>query len=402
MIKKMRIAFVAITMGSLLVLLAAIFISTNVYMENQSNKQIDDFLSGIALFDSAPPITPSLPATQPQKNHELIEGFSIKIDLDGHIIEILNARSKVTQSEAESYADIVIKKGEYSGKIDNYQFLVQDKVYGKIIVFANQGIQNVMLNELKTFSVVIGGISFFLLFIIVVILSKLITKPIETAFEKQKKFIADSSHELKTPLSIISANADVLEMEIGENRWLSQMKEQTIRMRNLIHKLLVLAKTEVVSTKAIFAEFNLSHVITNAVLPFDVLAFEKNKKIECNIAENIMYRGDEDSIKYMVEALMDNAVKYSKENSCISVRLLLKGTKRIIEIFNEGQGVSEDQKERLFEKFYRVDDSRSRDTGGYGIGLSIVKSIVDIHKGKIETESNPEESIVFRIILPAN
>lgn len=400
MIKRMRIAFVAITMGALLVLLAAIFIATNVFMENQSKNQIDEFLSDMAVTDGGPPMMPSQPASQLQNNQELIEGFSVKIDTDGNVIEILNARSKITQDEAEIYADQVIKKGEDSGKVDTYQFLVQDRNFGKIIVFANQGIQNALLNELKNLSFVIGGISVLFLFIVVTILSKLVTRPVERAFEKQKRFITDSSHELKTPLSIMSANADVLEMEMGENKWLSQIKEQTKRMSKLIHELLVLTKTEAVDTKLVFTEFDLSNAIRNAVLPFDVLAFEKKKQIACGIEENIMFRGDEKSIKNMMEALMDNAVKYSNENSTIVVKLFVKGTKRVIEIFNEGQGVSENQKDKLFEKFYRVDDSRARETGGYGIGLSIVKSIVDMHKGKIETESDPGKSIVFRIILP--
>ncbi len=399
MIRRMRFRFIAITMGALFFLLAAILITMNVYMNRQSDKQLLDHLHDLAIHDGEPRNAEAPPGMQPPSQKDLIEGFAVKVDSSGEIIEMLDDRSNIESEAAEQYVSDVMALGNTEGVIDSMRYLVQEKSYGKIVVFADRSIQDVMLDDLRNLSYFIGGASLVMLFGIVFVLSKLTTRPVEEAFEKQKRFIADSSHELKTPLSILSANADVMEMEIGRNKWLEQIKAQSRRMNALIHDLLTLAKTETTDGGKTFAVFNLSRAITNAVLPFEVVAFEQGKTIVCEIEDNVVYNGDERSIKKMMEALVDNAVKYSEDDSEISVKLAAKGAKKTIEVFNKGQGVTLEQKDRLFEKFYRTDDSRARETGGYGIGLSIVKNIVDMHHGRIETESKLGEFMLFRVIL---
>ena len=399
MIKRMSIKFITITMVSLLILLASILVSMNVYMDINWDRQITEHMNTMILHDGnmlEKKVDINVP---PPGRPNLIQGFAARIDSDGTLIEITQENLSFSEEEIEIYIEEALANSEDTGEIDGMRYIIRDKEYGKIIVFADSSLQDVMMNNLRNLSYAIGVISVVILLIIVTVLSKIITKPVEEAFEKQKQFIADSSHELKTPLSILSANVDVLEMEIGQNKWLSQMKIQTKRMNSLIHELLVLAKTEAAGENIVFSEFNLSHAILNTVLPFEVVAFEHGRKIKYDIEESVLYRGDEQSIKKMIEALIDNAVKYSNKGSEISVKLFKRGNKRIIEVFNEGQGVTEAQKDRLFDKFYRTDDSRARETGGYGIGLSLVKSIVDMHKGKIEAESKKGEYIVFRVIL---
>lgn len=399
MIKRMRLKFIAITMAALLILLAAILITMNVYMNSNWNRQIDEHLNGLVMMDETMPEAAPQPNMPRPKQVDLIQGFSVRLDTDGIIIEVLAGNSTVTDEEAAGYVSLALQSEEQSGEVGSMRFRIRNTNYGKIIAFADTAMQNVMLSNLRDLSYIIGGISVAGLLIIVIVLSRLVTKPVETAFEKQKQFIADSSHELKTPLSIISANADVLEMEIGNNKWIDQLKQQCKRMNSLIHELLVLAKTEAKDSKMIYSDFNLSHAVLNTALAFEVVAFETGKPIKCDIAKDIIYKGDEASIKKMVEALVDNAVKYAVQKSDILVKLFSKGSKKVIEVYNEGQGVSPEQKDRLFEKFYRTDDSRARETGGYGIGLSIVKNIVDIHKGKIEVESKADKYIVFRVTL---
>ncbi len=399
MIKRMRIKFIAITMAALLILLAAILIAMNLYMNSNWNKQIDEHLGGLLMMEEPMlEIAPEPNMPRPKKTN-LIQGFSARLDEDGIIVEIVLGNSSVTQEEAKNYISSALLYNGQTGEFDDMRFAIRETNEGSVIAFADTAMQDVMMNNLRNLSYIIGGISVAILLFIVIVLSRIATKPVETAFEKQKQFIADSSHELKTPLSIISANADVLEMEIGKNKWIDQLKQQSRRMNSLIQELLVLAKTESGNAKMVFSDFNLSHAVLNTALAFEVVAFEQRKNIKCDIAKDIKYKGDEASIKKMVGALIDNAVKYSVENSDISVKLFTKSSKKILEVYNKGQGVSADQKDRLFEKFYRTDDSRARETGGYGIGLSIVKNIVDMHGGRIETHSKQGDSILFRIIL---
>ncbi len=401
MIKKLRFRFIAITISSLFILLASILFTMNVYMQINWDKQVVQHLNSMSMFDGEMPEIRIRPNMPPPQNPSHIQGFSVKMDAAENIIDINNEDSSFSEESVIEYVQAALEDGGQDGEIGAIRYMAVEKDYGKIIVFADSSLQDVMMSNLRNLSYVIGLISMFVLAVFSIGLSGMAIKPVEEAFEKQKQFIADSSHELKTPLSILSANVDVLEMEIGQNKWMSQMKLQTRRMNQLIHELLVLAKTEAKGANTVFAEFNLSHAILNTVLPFEVVAFEHDRRIECNIEENLSCKGDEQSIKKMMEALLDNAVKYSNKGSVISVKLFKKGSKRIIEVYNEGCGVSDSQKGRLFDKFYRTDDSRARETGGYGIGLSLVKSIVDMHSGKIEAESREGQYIVFRISLNA-
>ncbi|PLX32739.1 MAG: hypothetical protein C0604_04780 [Clostridiales bacterium] len=399
MIKKLRIRFIVITMSSLLILLASILFTMNVYMQKNWDNQIDRNLNSMVLLDGKMPEMNIRPGMPPPQNPSHIQGFSVKIDDAGNILEIDNGNSSVSEEAVLEYAANALEDGGEEGEIGVIRYMTGEKPYGKIIAFADSSLSDVIMKNLRNLWYVIGLISMGILIVFSTILSGMAIKPVEEAFEKQKQFVADSSHELKTPLSIISANADVLEMEIGQNEWLTQMKLQTRRMSGLIHDLLMLAKTEAAGENIVFSEFNLSGAVTHAVLPFEVVAYEHGRRIECEIEEDISMRGDRQSINKMMEALLDNAVKYSEKDSAISVRLFARGSKRIIEVQNRGCGVSEAQKGKLFDKFYRTDDSRARETGGYGIGLSIVKSIVDMHKGRIETEGEEGEYILFRIIL---
>jgi len=367
-------------------------------MWNNNERTTDRLMHNLVMSDGVAPEIPDKPMTPPTRQQELVEAFSVKLDSDNNIIRIQN-NDPNTEDEIRELTEGIIYSGNNEGKIDDYKYLVEEKEYGRIIVFVNQSIQDQLLKELKYISYIIGIISIVILSIIILLLSKLVTKPIEISFEKQKRFVSDSGHELRTPLSILSANADMMEMELGNNEWLTQIKHQSSRMSKLIHELLTLAKTEDINANNQFIKFNLSQTILNTVLPLEMIAFEQNRKIVCNIEDNVLFDGNEKKIVEMLEALMDNAIKYSDENSTILVNLSLKGNKKVIEVCNKSNGFNEKEKLKLFDKFYRADDSRARETGGYGLGLSIVKNIVDIHKGKIEIDTKSNELIIFRITL---
>jgi signal transduction histidine kinase len=395
MIRRMRFKFISIAMGAMVILLVTILITINLYMKSTSNHQIDIFLHE-AIENEGRLTTPRNGPKAPPGEVPIIEGFSMYMTADGDLLNVIEDDGMDLEILTE-YGWAAIEEGEAIGSIDDYRYNISEYGEGYLIVFADASVQNEMLERLLGLSYIIGGISLGLLFLVVVVLSKFVTKPVEMAFEKQKRFISDSSHELKTPLSIISANLDMLKMEVGDNKRIDSMKDGIKRMNGLVHELLVLARTE--HDKTSFRPVELSHVMDRVILPFEVIAYEHGNRIESNIEAGVIVKGDEEDLKKMVGSLVENAIKYSRENTTIQVDLHKKGDHAVIEVFNEGIGVTKEQKEKLFEKFYRVDDSRQRETGGYGIGLSIVKNVVDKHKGKIHVESIPDEYIVFRITL---
>ena len=255
------------------------------------------------------------------------------------------------------------------------------------------------LVSLMRISLIITGSSLLFVFLFSYYLSRWAIKPVKTAIENQQRFISDASHELKTPLTVISANAEVLESEIGESRWLSNIKSQTQIMSDLVFDLLDLAKMDETREEMVLSEFDLSSVVLSKSLEFECTAFENGKTFEQNITENVRYRGNEESIKHLVTILIDNAIKHSDENGIIRVTLNVTGNKRIFQVYNTGNGIKNSEKDKIFNRFYRSDESRSKVTGGYGLGLSIAKAIVDAHKGTISVDGEENKWISFTVVL---
>ena len=255
------------------------------------------------------------------------------------------------------------------------------------------------LVSLMRISLIIIGSSLLFVFLFSYYLSRWAIKPVKTAIENQQRFISDASHELKTPLTVISANAEVLESEIGESRWLSNIKSQTQIMSDLVFDLLDLAKMDETHEEMVFSEFDLSSVVLSKALEFECTAFESGKTFEQNITENVRYKGNEESIKHLVTILIDNAIKHSDENGIIRVTLNVTGNKRIFQVYNTGNGIKNSEKDKIFNRFYRSDESRSKVTGGYGLGLSIAKAIVDAHKGTISVDGEENKWISFTVVL---
>ena len=398
MIKKMRLTFIGIATSALLLLLIIIFGSINLYMKEVTLSQVDDFLEDVITngghirFPLA-----EMDINKPTGVGNEMSGFSVSVSEKNQTISILGNSADVSNGEITLYTQKALAKNGMKGDIEGFRYLIRTREEDYIIVFGDTSSQSEILTKLLRYSFLVGTMTASILFILIIWLSGYITKPIEVAFTKQKRFIADSSHELKTPLSIMSANLDILEMDIGGNSRTDAMKKGIKRMSNLIHELLILAKTE--QDNMIFLGFNLGQVMESTILPLEVIAYEQGNKIETFIEDGVTYNGNEEGIRKMIGALMENAIKYSRKNTTIKGSLYEKGPHKIIEIYNEGIGVKKEEKEKLFDKFYRVDHSRHRETGGHGIGLSIVKSVVEAHHGKIHVDSVPSEYIMFRITL---
>ena len=327
-----------------------------------------------------------------------IDFFVIMADKSGKYLATLN-NDDIDEKKAQSYITAILDKDLDTGMLNSYQFYQTDKPNGYIMVFTDKSYEMNMLRQLKRTTIIIGSIALVILSALAYILSKKSIQPIKTAFNKQKQFVSDASHELKTPLTVISTNADVLEGEIGANRWLTYIKSQTDRMSVLVNDLLNLTRLENSTDELERKYFNLSKAIVNTALPFECQAFESNKKFEIEVPDDIMLCGSEKHIKQMAAIFIDNALKYSNDGGTVKVSLQKVGDKKVLSIFNTGQGVKEEDTEKIFERFYRSDESRNRATGGYGLGLAIAKSIIDKHKFKINVLNQPGKSVCFVITM---
>lgn len=411
MIRKLRIKFILVTMGVLFFVFLTVFAAINIFMRNDSIQKTDIFLEEVAQRDGQ--LWENWKKNDTDRNNNagmfqkmeeharMSRFFYVKTDRNYQILEMNYSQMyDIAEEEMLRHVTRAIGSGKEKGSLDKMQYLVQKKDYGYIIVFAEKTYEMGMLGSLLSVSLWAAGISCGLLAVFVFFLSKWIVRPVQEAFEKQKQFISDASHELRTPLTIISANADVLENEIGGNIRVLNIKSQTDRMGSLIRDLLELARADEGSTTPQCCLFDLSQTVLGTTLEFESRAFEEHKYLTFHVQENIMYHGDEPALRRLCTILVDNAIRHSDSVGEIHVALSCDaGQKILLSVTNTGSEISEADSERIFERFYRSDGSRSRATGGYGLGLAIAKSIVEAHKGKISAQMDEARRVIFTVIL---
>ncbi|HWT75180.1 MAG TPA: HAMP domain-containing sensor histidine kinase [Mobilitalea sp.] len=411
MIQKLRRKFIIIIMSILFVVFALILGTINFITTKSGELQNKNMMSVLADHDGTMPMignpampfnfdNPNLNAPDYQNPFNYNSSFSVKLDSNNDIIDILSSNSSVKDEvNLDDIIHSVLKKNNSYGKLSSFHYLVKETSYGKIIILMDDSMEANMSQRLLFTTFIIGGISLVVLFFVSLFLSRLIVKPVEESFNKQKQFISDASHELKTPLSVISVNADVLENEIGSNKWLSYIKSETTRMSGLVNQLLSIARMDDTKRPLNITDFNLSEAVYQILLPFESTAYEQQKEYTYDIEEALQYTGELESIKQMAAILIDNAIKHTEKNGKIHVTLKRHTSRYYFEVFNTGKGIDPSEKEKIFERFYCSDYSRSRESGGYGLGLSIAKSIVEVHHGKISVQSKTGEWARFTVVL---
>lgn len=258
---------------------------------------------------------------------------------------------------------------------------------------------NSQVKKIMIFSTTMTLMSLIIIYLVSKKISEVIVKPINETLEKQKQFISDASHELKTPLAVIEANADVLENEIGNNKWLTYIQSETESMDKLINELLLLAKIENVDSVKYYEKINLSEYIETITSMFESMAYEKQVKIITKIQNDIILKCNKQDIEHIVSTLLDNAIKHSLNEKEVEVELLQEKNNVIINVRNCGEPIPKDQQDKIFERFYRVDKARNRDEKRYGLGLAIAKSTVRKYNGKIDVECK-EGITCFKVNLP--
>lgn len=323
-----------------------------------------------------------------------IDHFLCFANAEGTLMR-LDGTENYTEDDAQTMLDYVLEKGKTDGWYGSLQYFRKDYDRGTLVVFSDRSAEQLLLHKVLLVSILVFLLMEGVVFFLTMILTKRAMRPMQETFERQRQFISDAGHELKTPLTIISANVDILHDEIGENKWLSYIQSQAERMRVLVGEMMNLTKLEMGDKGKDFVDFSLSEAVSGAALPFEGQAFEQEKQLELEIQEDISYHGNPDQIKQLVGIFMDNALKYSKEHGEIRVTLQQVQNKKTLKVYNTGKGIPESEKEKIFQRFYRSDASRARATGGYGLGLSIAQSIADAHKIRIQVESEYEHWICF-------
>ena len=297
----------------------------------------------------------------------------------------------VTSEKAVDYAKQALESGKENGYIDIYKYRIKDTDKGKTIIFLDtrSGSQN--KNRFMLISVLVAAAGYVITCLLVLIFSKRAVRPAIENFEKQRRFITDAGHEIKTPLAIISANTEVIEMTSEPSEWTQSIRNQVTRLDGLVKELLQLSKMEEQDKALTFSEFDMSAAVTDAAQPFETLAKTNGKKLTADIQSGITLNGDENAVKQLTSILCDNAVKYADSGSEISVVLKTSqsGKHAYLSVSNICAEPPKDT-ERLFDRFYRDDASRSHEgqKAGYGIGLSIARAVTESHKGRINCTVN--------------
>lgn len=309
--------------------------------------------------------------------------------------------SSVDTDTAFAYAQRIYKNDQGFGFVDlyRYYYATDPETDNSIMVFLDFEKQMIDSLTLASISFLVGLLCVALLTFPVYLLSKNALRPVRRSIEQQKQFITDAGHELKTPLAIISADVDVLEMCEGENEWLDSIRSQTQRMDALVKDLVELSKLDEIAAETEHVMFDLSGAVLDTAMDFAPIAKSKALSFDVEVQPEIRYKGNESELRQLVSILCDNAVKYCAEQGSIVVSLYKSGKSVCLDVYNDCETVEREKLPRLFDRFYRADNSRSRDTGGYGIGLSVAKAIVTRHKGKITATTEDEKSILFHAVL---
>jgi len=345
---------------------------------------------------STPPEIPNRASDNPRFMDVTI--YTVLLDDDEISTIISHTKDETIPEEINTFAKSILKSNKKGLYIKNLYFNKYSYRYlnDEIIIIDNSEINGELKADLLM-SVLIFILFEIFAYIISLSISKWIIKPVEASFNKQKQFIADASHELKTPLAVIMASADALETDKNE-KWLKNIQSESNRMSNLIKDLLDLAKLEKEDIQIIKDNNNLSKLVELAIAPFESLIYEKNIKLKCEIEENINWQCNSEQIKQLIAILLDNAIKHSKEQGKIIVTLNREKDNVTIKVQNIGDPIPDGEEEKIFERFYRVDKARNRNDNRYGLGLAIAKGIVERHNGTIKAKSE-KGTTTFKIIL---
>ncbi|MBQ9112143.1 MAG: HAMP domain-containing histidine kinase [Clostridia bacterium] len=423
MIRKLKIRFILLSMSSLLVLLSVIVVGMNVINYTSVVSETDEILTLLSqnkgrFPDNQPEHNggndipaPELPGMgqgnrlpqhmSPELPYES-RYFSVLLDPGDTVIYTDISRiTAVDEAAAIDYADKAMDSGKDRGFVGDFRFVRYSEGDLTRITFLDCGRR---LDSFYTFlytSIFIAFAGLITVFFVICFFAGRIIRPIAESYEKQKRFITDAGHEIKTPLTIINANVDILEMEIGPNESLTDITQQTKRLTSLTNDLVYLARMEEAENTLQMIELPVSEIVQETATSFNALAQADGKTLICNIQPLLSLNGNLKAIEQLVSVLMDNALKYSPEGGIIELELSKQNRSVVLTVFNTtNTPIDTAALDSVFDRFYRADPSRNSETGGHGIGLSVAKAIVTAHGGRITASSKDNRSFKITAVFP--
>lgn len=410
MIKKLRKKFIFINMALVTLVLLIVFSTLCFTSYHSMRRQSFDFMRRIINLNLDKPWPKfEIGERKPREHTPFVPVFCVQLNNHGELAAIILRENIEVSDETVAQAIEEVKTNERDfGTLSAFglRYLKMQTPNGLKIAFADMcNERSTMANLLLTsFLVGIGGLTAF--FLISLFLSGWALRPVERAWMQQRQFVADASHELKTPLTVILANAEILCFHRADTidhqiKWVEYIRAEADRMKKLVEDMLFLAKSDAARVPIQRELVNFSDIVWNSLLPFESVAFEQGVELSNEIQSDIMLFGNEGQLKQLVVILLDNACKYTGENGLVQITLEQFAARVKLVVKNTGSSeISQEDLEHLFERFYRVDKARDRNQGGSGLGLAIAKSIVEGHKGKLTVESGEDLVTTFSVVLP--
>ena len=401
MIRKLRIKFVCVIMGIVMLMLAMILGVVIHFTGQNMEMQSINMMRAIATA----PFQQGKLGKPPEEVR--LPFFTVQIGNRGELLGVSGGYFDLTDREyIESIVNAALASEHNTAELEEYhlRFLKEKSPRGYTIVFSDTTTESATLKNLYSICVLIFFVAMGVFLGVSILLSNWVIKPVAVAWDQQRQFVADASHELKTPLSVIMANAELLANEdtIPDDRrkFSRNILSMTYQMRTLVENLLEMARVDNGTLKMQFAALDFSELVRDAVLSFQLLYEEKGQTLQNAIPDGITLQGSERHLYQVLDVLLDNALKYSVAEGHTTVELKRIGHSCLLTVSNTGEPISKEDLKNIFKRFYRADKARSLN-GSYGLGLSIAEAIVEAHKGKIWAASEPGYNTFF-VQLPLN
>lgn len=408
MIYSLRKKFILISAVSIVIVFSVIFAIIYVTSATQLNNTMDTLTDAIASNDGIFPKFDKSARPLPSDGFPFADViteetqfstrfFTVWLGTENRIVRVnVDSIFSISEAQTQEYTEAALKNGTQRGWVSDYRYKVYETEHGTAIVFVNGAMNHLMTNRLLLASLLVLLGSGLVLLILFIVISKRVVRPVAESYEKQKQFITDANHELKTPLTLILSNLDIIEAEIGDNEWLTDIRCEGERMGMLVNQLVTLSRMDEDEASLSILPFDLSGTILDTVSEFKPLATENAKTLTDDVEASIVYNGDEALIRRLAAILLDNAVKYCDPEGEIKVYVYKKLHPTIV-VENTCGDVDRLELEKLFDRFYRADKARTYD-GSFGIGLSIAKAIAKNHHGDISVYKK-DRVIGFKAVL---
>lgn len=408
MFKKSKRKIIGALLAVLVILLfgtmCVIYLASYAEMTRENRSLLEQYVSDYTLEEKTGKPAPGRPEGAPDRRPfnpprlELSTFYSVAVSKNGQILKVDTADvSTIEEESLTQLAADIIERGKKSGVERHLIYQAEDKGSYILVAFLDNTVMVENVETLISYTLIFGAAALVLLFFLARYLADRIVAPLEESYKRQKQFVSDAGHELKTPVAVVNTNLELLSHQIGENQWLSNIQYENQRMSALISQLLDLARTENAAPQ--METVDLSHLVCGETLPFETVAYENGLVLNSDIEESICMDGNSVQLKQLTSILLDNGISHSTNGKEVAIRLQKEKNYAILSVSNDGDEIPPEQRNYLFERFYRLDAARTGEDSHYGLGLAIAKAIVLTHKGTIDVQCH-DGKVEFKAKLP--